>query len=125
VSSAAAGAAAGAPTPENPEDLKLITLARAALGRTGAAQGAAVRDTEGRAYAAAGVNIEHFKLSAVAVAVAIAVSSGANGLESVALVGDDEPSAADLEIIRDLAVDGTAIWWADPRGTVQSIIELL
>ena len=33
--------------PDDPEDLKLITLARATLARTGAAQGACVRDTEG------------------------------------------------------------------------------
>ena len=38
-----------APIPSDPEDLKLITLARAALGRTGAQQGAAVRDIDGRA----------------------------------------------------------------------------
>jgi hypothetical protein len=35
--------------PEDPEDLKLITLARAARARSGAHQGAAVRDTDGRA----------------------------------------------------------------------------
>jgi cytidine deaminase len=114
----------GPSAPSEPEDQKLIILARAVLSRTGSATGAAVRDTEGRAYAAAGVHIEHLKLSAVAVAVAMAVSSGANGLESVALVGDHEPSAAELEIVRDLAIDGTVIWWADHRGAVQSIIEL-
>ena len=74
--------------PEDPEDLKLITLARAALARTGAQQGACVRDTDGRAYAAASVHLEHLKLSAIAVAVAMAVSSGAGGLEAVALVGE-------------------------------------
>ena len=61
--------------PEDPEDLKLITLARATLARTGAAQGACVRDTEGRAYAAASVHLEHLRLSAIAVAVAMVVSS--------------------------------------------------
>ena len=73
--------------PDDPEDQKLITLARAALARTAAAQGACVRDTDGRAYAAAGVHLNHLKLSAVAVAVAMAVSSGATGLEAVAVVG--------------------------------------
>ena len=63
--------------PEDPEDLKLITLARAALARTGARQGAGVRDTDGRAYAAASVHLEHLRLSAIAVAVAMAASSGA------------------------------------------------
>ena len=57
--------------PDDPEDQKLITLARAALARTAAAQGACVRDTDGRAYAAASVHLNHLKLSAVAVAVAL------------------------------------------------------
>jgi hypothetical protein len=107
--------------PEDPEDLKLITLARATLARTGAAQGASVRDTDGRAYAGASVHLDHLKLSAIAVAVAMAVSSGADRLEAVAAVGGEEPSAADLEIVSDLAIAGAAIWWADTGGTVWSI----
>ena len=37
------------------EDAKLVTLARATRARTGAAEGAAVRDQDGRTYAAATV----------------------------------------------------------------------
>jgi hypothetical protein len=110
--------------PEDPEDLKLITLARATLARTGAAQGACVRDTEGRAYAGASVHLEHLRLSAVGVAVAMAVSSAAGGLEAVALVGEEGPSADDLEIVRDLSGGGVTVWLADSRGEVQSVIEL-
>jgi hypothetical protein len=110
--------------PEDPEDLKLITLARATLARTGAAQGACVRDTEGRAYAAASVHLEHLRLSAIAVAVAMVVSSRAVGLEAVALVSEEGPSADDLEIVRDLSGDGVTVWWADPRGAVRSATEL-
>ena len=33
-----------------PEDAKIVTLARSALARTGAPEGAAVRDTDGRTY---------------------------------------------------------------------------
>ena len=110
--------------PEDPEDLKLITLARATLARTGAAQGACVRDTEGRAYPGASVHLEHLRLSAIGVAVAMAVSSAAGGLEAVALVGEEGPSADDLQIVRDLSSDGVTLWWADGRGTVQSMIEL-
>jgi hypothetical protein len=54
----------------------------------------------------------------------MAVSSGADGVDGVALVGEEEPSAADLEIVRDLAVDGAVIRWADARGTVQLMVEL-
>jgi cytidine deaminase len=113
-----------APVPTNPEDLKLITLARAALGRTGAAQGASVRDSDGRAYAGASVQREHLTLSAIAVAVAMAISSGASGLEAVALVGEDAPSAADIEIVGDLALGNTLIIWVDVAGSVQSMTEL-
>lgn len=110
--------------PVDPEDMKLITLARAAMARTGASQGACVRDTDGRAYAAASVHLEHLKLSAISVAVAMAVSSGAPGVESAAVTGDEEPSTTDLEILGDLSADGVTVWRADGRGTVQSMIEL-
>jgi hypothetical protein len=39
----------------DPEDAKIVTLARSARARTGAAEGAAVRDTDGRTYVAATV----------------------------------------------------------------------
>jgi hypothetical protein len=89
-------------TPDDPEDLKLITLARAALGRTGAAQGAAVRD-------------KHLNLSAVAVAVAMAVSSGAAGLEAVAVAGGPA-SDYDLDLLRDLPGAGVPVWSVDAKG---------
>lgn len=110
--------------PEDPEDLKLITLARAAMVRTGGNQGACVRDTDGRAYAAASVHLEHLKLSAISVAVAMAVSSGAPGVEGAAVVGEEELSTTDLEILRDLSADAVTVWWADRSGTVRSAIEL-
>jgi hypothetical protein len=112
------------PIPKDSEDLKLITLARAAMVRTGGYQGACVRDTDGRAYAAASVHLKHLKLSAISVAVAMAVSSGAPGVESAAVVGAEAPSAADLEILRDLSADEVTVWWADRSGTVRSAIEL-
>ena len=65
----------------------MITLARATLARNGASQGACVRDNDGRTYAARGVELEHLTLSAIAVAVAMAVSSGATGLEAAAVAG--------------------------------------
>ncbi len=110
--------------PENPEDQKLITLARAALARTRAQQGACVRDTDGRAYAAASVYLDHLRMSAIAVAVAMAVSSGAGEVEAAALVGEPRLSAEDLEILRDLSVAGAKVWWADDRGAIRSTVEL-
>ena len=112
------------PIPQDSEDLKLITLARAAMVRTGGYQGACVRDTDGRAYAAASVHLEHLKLSAISVAVAMAVSSGAPGLEGAAVVGEEAPSTKDLKILRDLSADEVTVWWADRGGRVRSAIEL-
>ncbi len=76
----------------DPEDAKIVTLARAARARTNAAEGAAVRDTDGRTYAAVTVALPSLRLSALEVAVAMAVSSGAPGLEAAAVVTDDAPS---------------------------------
>ena len=47
------------------EDAKLVTLARAARARIGAIEGAAVRDQDGRTYAAATVALPSLGLSAL------------------------------------------------------------
>jgi hypothetical protein len=85
-----------------PEDAKIITLARSARARSGTASGAAVRDETGRTYAAVDVNLPSLKLSALHVAVAMAVSSGAESLEAAAVVSDAEPTEADLAPAMDL-----------------------
>ena len=85
------------------EDQKIITLARSARARVAAAEGAAVRDETGRTYAAAAVNLPTLRLSALRLAVAMAVSSGATVLEAAALVSDaDAPDPGDLALVRDV-----------------------
>jgi hypothetical protein len=101
----------------DPEDAKLVTLARSARARTGAAQGAAVRDTDGRTYVAASVALPSLALSALQVAVAMAVSSGALGLEAAAVLGDDPADAAGLAAVRDVA-PSAPVYWADPAGAI-------
>lgn len=101
------------------EDAKLVTLARSARARTGAAQGAAVRDSDGRTYVAATVVLPHLGLSALQVAVAMAVSSGALGLEAGAVVGDDAADADGVAAIRDVAADAP-VFLADPTGAVSA-----
>jgi len=114
---------AAVPGPGNPEDAKLVTLARASRARAAAAEGAAVRDLDGRAYTAATVALPSLRLSAVRVAVAMAVSSGARGLESAALVTDaDGPSPDDLAALRDLGGAGVPVHVADPAGTVRQVV---
>lgn len=85
------------------EDAKLVTLARAARGRIGATEGAALRDETGRTYTGATVGLGSLSMSAVQMAVAQAHISGARGLEAVVVVrGVAEVDDADLAAVRDL-----------------------
>lgn len=98
------------PALTDPEDTKLVTLARATRARTSAAEGAAVRDLDGRTYAAATVELPSLRLSAAQVAVAMAVTSGARGLEAVVVLGESAGVAdADLAAVRDLAGSGVPV----------------
>jgi hypothetical protein len=90
------------------EDAKLVTLARAAMGRAEAGSGAAVRDLDGRTYAGAPVTLEALQLSALQAAVAAAVSSGATGLEAAVLVGGSDDDAG-VTAVRELSADATVI----------------
>ena len=96
-----------------------MLLARSTRTRTGASEGAAVRDRDGRTYTAATVELPSLRLSALALAVAMAASSGVTGLEAAAVVtGADAVSDADLAVVRDLAGAGVPVWRADTSGTV-------
>ena len=108
----------------DPDDLKLVTLARSARARTRAAEGAGVRDRDGRTYAAATVDLPSLRLSAVQVAVAMAVTSGATGLEAVVVLGDAAVVAeTDLSAVRDFAGAGVPVHLAAPDGTVVASLE--
>ena len=103
----------------DPEDAKILTLARSARARTRAPEGASVRDRDGRTYAGATVSLPSLQVSAVGVAVAMAVSSGATGLEAVAVVTDaDELDPADLAAVRELAGAGVPVFRANARGQI-------
>jgi hypothetical protein len=86
----------------DPEDQKIITLARSSRARVAASEGAAVRDETGRTYTAAAVALPSLRLSALRLAVAMAVSSGAASLEAAALVSDSDLDPGDLAAVRDL-----------------------
>jgi hypothetical protein len=85
------------------EDAKLVTLAKSARARTRAAQGAAVRDTDGRTYVASSVQLAALSLSALQVAVAMAVSSGALGLEAAVVLGENTADEAGVAAVREVA----------------------
>ena len=102
-------------TDRDPEDAKIVTLARAARGRVGAVEGAAVRDTDGRTYVGTTVALPSLALSALQVAVVAAVASGATGLEAAALVTDgDGADPAGRAAIADLT-PGAPVIVATPR----------
>lgn len=106
------------------EDLKIITLARSARARVGSAEGAAVRDETGRTYAAAAVALPSMRLSALALAVAMAVSSGATSLEAAALVSEGTgPDPADIAAVKDIGA-GALIIHVAPNGAVRATLRL-
>jgi hypothetical protein len=100
-----------------PEDIKLATLARSARARTRAVQGAAVRDTDGRTYVAASVDLQSLSLTALQVAVAMAVSSGALGLEAAVILGDDVTDDAGEAAMRDVS-PSAVVFRAAADGTI-------
>jgi hypothetical protein len=108
------------PAPDlDAEDQKLITLARATRARTGAAEGAACRDLDGRTYAAATLDLPSLSISAVGGCLAMAVAAGAQGLEAVVLLGEtSELAEGDLAALRDFAGAGVPVILGDHAGRV-------
>jgi hypothetical protein len=103
----------------DPEDAKLLTLARATRARAGAAEAAAVRDGDGRTYVAVEVALPSLQLSAVQAVVAVAAASGQTTLEAVGVVGDAEALAvADRALLGEIQV--STILLAGPDGALRS-----
>ncbi|MBM7789246.1 cytidine deaminase [Tenggerimyces flavus] len=108
--------------PLDPEDAKIVTLARSTRARTGADEGAAVRDTTGRTYTAATVALPSLELSALQLAVAMAVSSGVDGLEAAAIVTESEIlDEDDRAAVTDLGGAETPIFVAGFDGEVRRV----
>ncbi|MEZ0578968.1 cytidine deaminase [Nocardioides sp. MH1] len=112
------------------EDKKLVTLARATRARIGAAEGAAVRDTDGRTYAAATVDLPSLQLSAVQACVAMAVASGSTGVDACVLLGDptgspDPVTAPDRAVLADFGgAAGVLLHVGDARGTIAESLSI-
>jgi len=107
-----------APAELSAEDAKLVTLARAARARTGADEGAAVRDGDGRTYAGATVGLPSLALTALQYAVASAVNGGTGIIEAAAVVTEAPAlDASGASAVRDVSVDAL-IYLASPRGDV-------
>lgn len=107
----------------DPEDRKIVTLARSARARNGVPEGAAVRDETGRTYVAGSVALASLKLSALRTAVAMAVASGARSLEAAAVVSDaDSVPDEDRAAVADLGGPRTPVFLASPDGTVRGTV---
>ena len=117
------------------EDAKLVTLARASRARTRALEGAAVRDTDGRTYSACTVDLGTVQLTALQLAVAMALASGVKGLEAAAVVVSDASALAvaassgasgvsgiDVEVVRHFAGAALPVVVADGNGEVLDVI---
>ncbi len=112
------------PTTElSAEDRKLVTLARSVRARTGGAEGAAIRDADGRTYAGATVDLTSLRLSALQVCLGMAVSSGVKSLEAaVVLTAADELTATDLAALAEVGGAGVVIHLGDQRGGVRATL---
>ena len=100
------------------EDAKLVTLARSARARVGAVEGAAVRDQDGRTYAAASVQLPSLSVTALQLAVASAAAAGASRLEAAAVVTEASTlDGAGHAAVRDLGADAP-IHVAAPDGSL-------
>ncbi|NED98155.1 cytidine deaminase [Phytoactinopolyspora alkaliphila] len=102
----------------DPEDAKIVTLARSLRGRNRSAEGAAVRDLDGRTYVASSVTLPSLTLSALQAAVVVASASGARGLEAAAVVSGAEPGEIDVTAVTDLGGSGTPVHVAGTDGTL-------
>ncbi|WP_181788775.1 cytidine deaminase [Streptomyces phytophilus] len=110
-------------SPLDPEDRKIVTLARSTRARNAVLEGAAVRDETGRTYVAGTVALESLRLTALQTAVAMAVASGATSLEAAAVVTEAEaPADADLAAVRDLGGPGTPVLLAAPDGELRDTV---
>ena len=100
------------------EDAKLVTLARATRARAHAREGAAVRDLDGRTYAAASVGLAHLELSALEVCVAMAVSSASTGLEAAVVLTDSD--LVDVAAASDFAGADVPVLVGDVAGRIHT-----
>ena len=111
-------AATSKPATPSAEDAKLVTLARAARARSGASEGAAVRDGDGRTYAGSAVALPSLSLTALQFAVASAVNGGTGTIEAAAVVTEsDSLDAVGRSAVRDVS-PGAPIHVASPAGDV-------
>lgn len=104
------------------EDAKLVVLARATKARTGAAEGAALRDLDGRTYASATLDLPSLRVSALAGCLAMAASSGAKGVEAAVVLGDGVLADADQAALTEFAGAGVPVHLGGASGAISATL---
>jgi hypothetical protein len=80
-----------------------------------------VRDSDGRTYAACTVAVDTVELTALQLAVAMALASGVKGLEAAAVVTDD-PGSPDVNVVRHFAGANIPVVLALGTGEVRDVV---
>ena len=83
----------------NPEDLKLATLAKATMARSNSKSAAALRDNTGRTYVAIEVSSGDFKVDSTLAVLVVAKASSITGIEAIVICGQ-EPSPSSISVIK-------------------------
>ena len=83
----------------NPEDLKLLTLAKATMARSNSKSAAALRDNTGRTYVAIPVKSGAFELDSLIAVLVVAKASSINGIEAIVVCGQ-EPAPSSVSVIK-------------------------
>jgi cytidine deaminase len=98
------------------EDEKLVVLARATRQRAGAAEGAAVRDGSGRTYAGATASFADpaLDVSALRVALTLAMTSGVRALEVAVVVTEAATLSSDGPAALETLSPGTPVHLVAP-----------
>ena len=83
----------------SPEDLKLLTLAKATMARSNSISAAALRDKTGRTYVAIPVKSGEFEVDSLLAVLVVAKASGITGIEAIVIAGQ-APAVSSIAIIR-------------------------
>ena len=83
----------------NPEDLKLVTLAKATMARSNSKSAAALRDNTGRTYVAIEVTSGDFKVDSLLAVLVVAKASSITGIEAIVVCGQ-QPNTPSISVIR-------------------------
>ena len=83
----------------NPEDLKLLTLAKATMARSNSKSAAALRDNTGRTYVAIPVKSGDFEVDSLIAVLVVAKASSIIGIEAIVVCGQ-EPAPSSISVIK-------------------------